>query len=967
MVARALRLLAVLAITLFLTPSVLSAVQSSSDVSQPPSDPDFARLQMIAGATGHDAAQLKLLDERPLTLLNGRTLMRYKAIDVVTHEIVGATFDGDKPVDEQAAREEAGLQWQAEHGAITPQLAQRLTLMKPDDQLNVAVWLKANIVPLDRPIDPLTNDEAARETAGSINAPQPNGTPGEPTSKFPTRPIPIDQAPPEVQRAIAATDSSGQGRADRVQDKAPSTVVRPSAVPDKTAQLEQAELFKQQNDQALKDQLAPIRSRFLALMQQRGIKVDHASETVPSAVINGLTRAQIEEIARLPEIDAIYFIPEHAGPSLSIARPTQNANLINAVGYNGTGVKVSVTEGERAYALNPYLSITGFYSPTSLAQPHPTGVSGIIKSTAPGFNGLANGVTLYNANGSYTSTEWSIMSAAMDWGQTMATVLNNSWFWDSPNSSVFWEADRHQDYFVRYNFDFVAVAAGNFGNGCGSNFTSYVVSPAKGYNVMSVGNYEDNNTLGWSDDSMSVCSSFGDPAADTAGSIHAKPEVAAVGGATISSTAMSSITSTAIITIGSGTSFASPMVSALAADMIEADPNLGNKPEAIKSIIMATALHNIEGAAKYSDKDGAGGIDATAAIASVERKNYTDTLISNATSFPITITQFAYKGERVRFVINWLSNPAAGYTSDPLPADLDLTALRASGALITTSSSIDNSFEIVDFIAPATETYSFRISKFTYSGGSTYLGAGWWRGTYRIAPDAPYLDPKATPLGTHLSIYPTDWSPTNYWRALGIRPTASDHDLELYTRSWFDDPSQRTLLRISNALTGTVDFMTVDGNQWPAANQEQYVVSNYSGNGGYGLSWSNLGQNLFTSGLYGPYSMSNNEVVKVFDVYFRANKALHISVIPTISNTTDLAMYLFRSNPADASTWAQARGDQVASADASTVPTATEQLRYSYTSSSADYLGLVVISKQTATGQFYIRVEEQLFLPLILK
>jgi hypothetical protein len=924
------------------------------------------RLQRITQATGHDAAHLQLLADEPVQLLNGKTLMRYKALDVKTTEIVGATFEGDRPVDYEAELAAAGQQWRAVHGAITPQLLTELSRLGPTDRLNIAVWLKADVQPLPRLPDTRMDNEAGRETAGPLGAVD-VAPPAGREDKSPTQAVPLDQAPPEVRTAVLKESLSGMPvESAPAEAEKPARAQTPSAVPDTTASLAQIETFKQQNNDTLKAQIAPVQARFLQLMKEQGLSVAYASEIAPSATINQLTRQQVESLAFLPEIDAIYAVPRNAGPSLANARPTQNMVLVNNVGYIGTGVKASVTEGDRGFPANPYLTWSGFRDGSQSFQPHPTAVGGMIKSTAPGFSGLANGVLLYNANGSYS--DWGIMSSAMDWGAITATVLNNSWFWDTgSNNQLFWEADRHQDYLARYNYDFVAVAAGNFGNGCGSNFSSYVVSPAKGYNVMSVGNYEDDNSLGWTGDNMDVCSSFGDPAGDTATFVHAKPEVATVG-ATISSTLISTsaLITEAIGPVGSGTSYASPMVTSLAADIIGARPGFSDEPERIKSIIMATALHNIEGSAKFSDQDGAGGIDGTAALATVEREHSDDLGIDSGTTFPITYTQFAYKGERVRFVINWQSNPAGDYTSDPLPADLDLVALRADQATVLDSSTSSyNSFEIVDFVAPASETYYFRISKFAYSGSNTWLGIGWWRGTYRISPDVTYADPKASPLGTHLSVYPTDWSPTNYWRAFGIRPDGSDHDLELYTRSQFDDPGQRTYLRGSYAVSGTVDFLVVDGNHWPPGNQEQYLVTNSAGDGGYHINWSNPGL-VVLPGLYGPYSMGG-AVVRVYDVYFGPQQTLKISIIPTTGNQTDLAAWLFQSSSGNSASWAQDEGMAVRVADSSVLTSATESLVYPYQGTSSDYLGLIVSNKSNASGQYYIYVEQFLYLPLIMK
>jgi hypothetical protein len=951
----------IVAVALVLSVSVIPIVGGTKQMSEQPE----AWLPKLAAAIGRDVDQLQGLVAQPVTLLNGKTLQLYKALDLKTNEIVGATFDGDRVADEQADREAAGEAWRAQHGAMTPQLLQQLAELRPDEKLDISIWLKADIQPLPRPSDASANSEASRETAAmpigvAAEAPQTDRT-----EKTPASPISIDQLPPDVRARPSAPAGPNQSAA--VEQAKPVDTLYRDAVPDRSIELARTEAYKQQNDAALKTQVIAVQTHFAAVLQERGLTVASASEMVPTAIINGVTREQVEALAFLPEIDAIYAIPQQAGPSLANARPTQNMVLVNNVGYNGSGVNVAVTEGERGYAANPYLTWTDFYNGTTAYANHPTAVGGMIKSTAPGFYGLANGVNLYSANGSYST--WATMTAAMDWGTSHATVLNNSWYWDSPNNPLFWEADRRQDYYMRYNYDFVSVATGNFGNGCSTNFTSYVPSPAKGFNVMSVGNYEDNNTLSWSGDAMDTCSSFGNPGGDTAGQTHDKPEVSAVG-STISSTltSASSLITQSIGSVGSGTSYASPMVVSLAADIIEAQPSYADEPERIKAIIMASALHNIEGAASFSDIDGAGGMDGTAALATAERGDSSDDGIDSSTTFPIYKYQFAYKGERVRFVIVWLSNPAGDYTTDALPADLDLTAFRADGTTVLDSSaSVYNGFELVDFVAPATETYQFRISKWTYTGGNTWLGTAAWRGTYRISPDVSYSDPKATPLGTHLSVYPTDWSPTNYWRAFGIRPVGSDHDLALYSRSQFDDPGQRTLLEGSYNLSGTVDLIAVDGNHWPSADQEQYRVNNFSGDGGYRINWSNQGMVLHP-GLYGPFTMDSSRVVSVFDVWFYANQPLGISVIPDSGNAADLGVKLFRSNSANSATWHQSMSEAIRTGDSSSSPGATERVSYWNQGNPNDYLGLAVYSKTNATARYYVRVQDlRVYLPFIRK
>lgn len=962
---RIVAMMCVFAMALGVLSLALGAAPPMTALAQDKGAPDKVRLQHLASVTGRDAVRLDLVEESGVTLLNGRQIVRLKAVDRLTGEIVGATFEGDRLVDEQQLRAEAAAQWRAAHGALTPELAAKLSTMRPGEKVNIAVWLVADIEPLPKseyrsPAQNAGPVPSTAETPGSYLVANPAvGTPGD--SKALAVPIPLEDAPAEVLARLGLPAAASPG----VRPETPKSlddVESHAADPNSPAQspgatAEQAEAFRQQNADALRAQVAPIRARFLDLLRARGLTAQYASDIAPTAYLAGVTRSQIEELARLPEIDAIYLVPNVAGPSLSNARPTQNVHLIDSVGYNGNGVSVAVVEGERAYFANPYLPLAAAFDGAQPYAAHPTGVSGIIKSTHSAQRGLAYSATVYSANGSYS--DFGVMSAALDWGYTQTQVLNNSYYWqDNGSSSSLFTLDRHIDYIVRYGADFAAVAAGNFG-GAPCAVTPYVATPGKGYNAFTVGNYDDNDTLTWSDDFMNSCSSYGDPG-------HAKPEVAAVG-SIISSTLTSSNPATAVGPIGSGTSYASPMVVALAADLIDADSNLLHRPEVVRSLIMATALHNIEGDARYSDFDGAGGIDGSAAIASVERHNWDDRPIDSTTTFPITFTQYVYKGERMRFVINWLSNPDVSYTTDSLPADLDLIARRANGTVITSSVSAANNFEIVDFVAPASETYQFIVTRFGgWSGGGTWLGSGWWRGTYRIVPEVGYFDTAAPPLGLHLSVYPTDWSVTAYWRAFGIRSSDSDHDLTLYTASWFDDPSTRTQLVISNFGANAVDFVVVDGNHRSSSLPEHYRVNRYNGSGGYSLSWSDPGLGL-SSGLYGPYSLNSDNVVKVFDVGFSGNRGKRISAIP-ITNTNDLAMELFVSNSGGSSTWTQGRGFGVRSADAYGVGYGVEQLTYRLPSSSFDWLGLVVYSKAEAPAQFYVLVEDlNVYLPALLK
>lgn len=927
-------------------------------------EPPDARLQRLVEATGTQASNLVLGDESTQTLPGGASIVQLKAVDQTTGKVIGATFDAatGESVDPIVTRQQAQAAWRAVHGALVPAAVAKLERLDAADTVAIAIWLRGNVEPL--PKQPVVRSESQASGEYAASAPQDESGASMPGVEGHRFAVPLDDGtlPEAVKQQLAAVPVDGSAPAERESDQA-DQADKPEVEHQHTDAQSEAiaamQAFEAANTAYVRNQVATLQSSFGHAMALRGIAADYVSDTAP-IVYATVTRAQAEDLAQLPSVEAIYATPGFGAHELSVAPRSQVVPPLHSAGYRGDNINVAVVEGGRIYTANPYLTVVGIRNGALPADDHTTGVAGIIASTHPTFRGLAPNARIWSANGTYGDDP--SMSAAMDYGSTNAAILNNSYFVEDGSSPDLTNFDRHLDYIVRTNYDFVTKSAGNLGGPpCGT--TSYVTSPGKGWNVMTVGNYDDQDTIGWGDDAMSGCSSFGNPGKD-------KPEVAAIG-SVISSTLNTSIAANAIGDIGSGTSFAAPMVAAIAADLMDANTDLTNRPEVIKSLIMATALHNIEGSARLSDKDGVGGMVASAAAVSVERDHWDDRLIDNTTTFPITYTQFVYKGERVRFVINWLANANAAYTTDALPADLDLVARRADDTFIASSISIQNGFEIVDFVAPASEIYKFVVSRFgAYTGGLTWLGVAWWRGVYRITPDFGYTDPDAKPLGTQLAVYPDDWSPSNYWRVMATRSNgASDHDLYLYSASLFSDPSTRNLVVSSNAFSTTskLDYVAVDGNHWSASAPEHYIVESFGGAGGYNLTFSNRGVTLANDGCYGPYSLGAANVAAVFDLYMLPWRAKKITIVPTNGNN-DFEVRLFRSNAASASTHAQRRSSALLSADAHGVGSAAESLTYAHYLASADFLGLVVATKQSAATGFYACVSTSgRYAPIVIK
>lgn len=199
--------------------------------------------------------------------------------------------------------------------------------------------------------------------------------------------------------------------------------------------------------------------------------------------------------------------------------------------------------------------------------------------------------------------------------------------------------------------------------------------------------------------------------------------------------------------IDSGTSYAAPQVAGLVALLMERNPDVKLWPTAVKAIVMASAVHNIEGSSRLSDQDGAGSIDAALADTVVQIRQADGVTCSRPCWWAVNTSSIypspdtwlserftASRGERIRAAIVWWSEadpppswPTLG--NDVLATNFDLYVWSPSGALPAAqySASWDNNYEIVDFIAQETGIYTIGAYKSaaTTTENSNQLGIAW--------------------------------------------------------------------------------------------------------------------------------------------------------------------------------------------------------------------------------------------------
>lgn len=404
----------------------------------------------------------------------------------------------------------------------------------------------------------------------------------------------------------------------------------------------------------------------------------------------------------------------------------------NTLGYTGSGVKIGqldsgipdITHIDQLQSGASHFHINAGDSVSS----HASGVACILagRSTQDYPDGIAPNADVYstsyrnNGTGAWLeNTEWlisnnvNVINISLSFAEVCLPFLNN---YNQYNVYSKWLDHISVEHYIT-----VEKSAGN-------DWSLGITSGGMAYNVITVGNLWDKNTLTLSDDEIwhntdpsypNDGSSF---YSDSTTHLAYKPDICAPGTGIVMEADPNGMT---------GTSAATPHITGIVALMFEAKPLLKLYPAAVKAILTATVNPNSNhrycvgswnpnsSTGNYA-KYGAGLVDAYYAV--VTARDYDFRLFYITTDNPERVYSMnvGSVGTTVRvsmaFLINkttTLSHLNQNHISSDVLQDIDLKVFAPDGTIVASSATSYNNVENVEFTSTQAGTYTIKVYKYT--------------------------------------------------------------------------------------------------------------------------------------------------------------------------------------------------------------------------------------------------------------
>ncbi|HYN64429.1 MAG TPA: S8 family serine peptidase [Candidatus Limnocylindrales bacterium] len=498
---------------------------------------------------------------------------------------------------------------------------------------------------------------------------------------------------------------------------------------------------------ARRDAYAEASAGLQRQVEELGGRVAYASTAAPLVFVD-LPAGAVAALAERADVESLGLEGKWQ-PAMSVSGPVVEANWTSGSSDRGAGIRVAVVEyhnvrrsGDLGGKVVKSHSTSGSLAYTGGGTfDHPTWVAGAIAGQSSGYRGVAPGASIvssgtggYRASLAYdrriiAAADWAIAPSGGD-----ADIVNTSLVQDTATGAE--EARRYFDSLVDQDGRLAVSAAGNY-----VNFNGWQIgSPGTGYNVLTVGGIDDHGTARRSDDRLwyqpgSNGSNWFDRPGDrwnTHGDYN-KPNLVApaVGVRTANGLA------------ATGTSVATPIVAGVAAQLLANEPILAAWPEGARAVLMAGAIRRIPmpNGSRNVDHEGVGMTSAywTNLIARAGDNQFGGYRLGSLQPGAEPQQQISVRGgDRLRVALAWNSHTSGRSNlskTDVLRADLDLRVTAPGGSDLG-SYTIDNSYEFVEFVMPATGVATIEVLQTRFDGPSETYGLAWAKVRETIPPSA---------------------------------------------------------------------------------------------------------------------------------------------------------------------------------------------------------------------------------------
>ncbi|KAI1439014.1 peptidase S8/S53 domain-containing protein [Xylaria sp. CBS 124048] len=483
-------------------------------------------------------------------------------------------------------------------------------------------------------------------------------------------------------------------------------------------------------------QILAAKPRIAGLIREIGGTVTYTPDDFPFMHAT-VPISRIQELARSADVGGLFYDDPTSATDLGNSIAIAGSDIVMTQGHKAKDVRIAIFEDGPSNTRN--LEFAGRYSSKPVDSDHARLTSAIVKNVEPGkSNGHAPNSSLYSAN----SFDVRALAWALESEQQCSVVSQSFHRSGEPVSGYIQADDILKDYFAtNWPYPTIVQAAGNYwaGDGRGVDPPSNEYVNHKGYNTLTVGNHDDSGTV------MSGDSTFRNPI-----STHADrelPEVAANGTAVASNEQFMS-----------GTSLSASAVAGVVGLVQGINDSLKLYPEACRAIILASAKRSLADGSWWGDvtagidaKCGAGALDAQTAM-SIAVERITD-LIPRASgwgwasvtameeesegvkanymvevpSIPVSASSTSTTAFIVKAAIAWCSKVKSDTDrriSSVLELDLDLIIRDSEGSIVAYSSSLDNSYEVVEFHAMPGTNYKLEVVHAS-GKGTTWAGTAW--------------------------------------------------------------------------------------------------------------------------------------------------------------------------------------------------------------------------------------------------